>query len=176
LCTCLREFMHMTCTLVRVGLCPRQSTPSSRQPNHPVLTITPTSNSCQLPVSQNEIVSNHDELMCNFFAQADALAYGKSGTELRSQNVPDFLVPHRCGGFGGRAGMRRRCVGWARGERIGRLGWSCLSGCVRPPGALCHAFEGPSGSNGRRGAARLLLFSALAGFGRGGKSNVKEQT
>ncbi|CAM6006630.1 unnamed protein product, partial [Sphagnum balticum] len=24
-----------------------------------------------------EIVSNHDELMCNFFAQADALAYGK---------------------------------------------------------------------------------------------------
>ncbi|KIZ06944.1 glucose-6-phosphate isomerase [Monoraphidium neglectum] len=44
---------------------------------------------------KNEIVSNHDELMCNFFAQADALAYGKSGTELRSQNVPDFLVPHR---------------------------------------------------------------------------------
>ena len=24
-----------------------------------------------------EVVSNHDELMCNFFAQADALAYGK---------------------------------------------------------------------------------------------------
>lgn len=22
-------------------------------------------------------MSNHDELMCNFFAQADALAYGK---------------------------------------------------------------------------------------------------
>ncbi|CAI7822899.1 unnamed protein product [Closterium sp. NIES-54] len=26
---------------------------------------------------KGEIVSNHDELMCNFFAQADALAYGK---------------------------------------------------------------------------------------------------
>jgi glucose-6-phosphate isomerase len=46
---------------------------------------------------QDEIVSNHDELMCNFFAQADALAYGKSREELRSQNVPDYLIPHRCG-------------------------------------------------------------------------------
>lgn len=44
---------------------------------------------------QDEIVSNHDELMCNFFAQADALAYGKSREELRSQNVPDYLIPHR---------------------------------------------------------------------------------
>lgn len=40
-------------------------------------------------------MSNHDELMCNFFAQADALAYGKSREELRSQNVPDYLIPHR---------------------------------------------------------------------------------
>ena len=36
---------------------------------------------------QNEVVSNHDELMCNFFAQADALANGKSAIELRSQQV-----------------------------------------------------------------------------------------
>jgi hypothetical protein len=33
--------------------------------------------------------------MCNFFAQADALAYGKSREELRAQNVPDYLIPHR---------------------------------------------------------------------------------
>ncbi|CAD7697833.1 unnamed protein product [Ostreobium quekettii] len=44
---------------------------------------------------KGEIVSNHDELMCNFFAQADALAYGKSPVELRAQNVPDHLIPHR---------------------------------------------------------------------------------
>ena len=50
------------------------------------------------PCPQNEIVSNHDELMCNFFAQADALAYGKTSLELRSSNVPDYLVPHRCAG------------------------------------------------------------------------------
>lgn len=44
---------------------------------------------------RNEIVSNHDELMCNFFAQADALANGKSPVELRAENVPDGLIPHR---------------------------------------------------------------------------------
>ena len=30
------------------------------------------------------MVSNHDELMCNFFAQADALATGKTPIELRA--------------------------------------------------------------------------------------------
>ncbi|XP_024528402.1 glucose-6-phosphate isomerase, cytosolic [Selaginella moellendorffii] len=42
-----------------------------------------------------EPVSNHDELMCNFFAQADALAYGKTPDELRAEGVPDSLVPHK---------------------------------------------------------------------------------
>lgn len=32
-------------------------------------------------------MSNHDELMSNFFAQADALALGKTPIELRSENV-----------------------------------------------------------------------------------------
>ena len=41
------------------------------------------------------MVSNHDELMCNFFAQADALATGKSAIELRAEQVPDYLVPHK---------------------------------------------------------------------------------
>ena len=44
---------------------------------------------------KNEVVSNHDELMCNFFAQADALAYGKTHDELRASDVPEDLVPHR---------------------------------------------------------------------------------
>ncbi len=33
--------------------------------------------------------------MCNFFAQADALANGKSEMELRSEQVPEYLVPHK---------------------------------------------------------------------------------
>ncbi|CAI7925038.1 unnamed protein product, partial [Closterium sp. NIES-53] len=44
---------------------------------------------------KGEIVSNHDELMCNFFAQADALAYGKTGEELKAEGVPDHLIPHK---------------------------------------------------------------------------------
>eukprot|EP00245_Coleochaete_scutata_P004800 TRINITY_DN177_c0_g5_i1.p1 TRINITY_DN177_c0_g5~~TRINITY_DN177_c0_g5_i1.p1 ORF type:complete len:573 (-),score=108.68 TRINITY_DN177_c0_g5_i1:883-2601(-) len=42
-----------------------------------------------------EPVSNHDELMSNFFAQADALAYGKTPEELRAENVPEHLVSHK---------------------------------------------------------------------------------
>eukprot|EP00854_Cymbomonas_tetramitiformis_P002537 gene2537-3287_t len=44
---------------------------------------------------KGEIVSNHDELMCNFFAQADALAMGKTAVELRSESCPDSLIPHK---------------------------------------------------------------------------------
>ena len=42
-----------------------------------------------------EAVSNHDELMCNFFAQADALAYGKSVAELKAEGVPAHLHAHK---------------------------------------------------------------------------------
>lgn len=44
---------------------------------------------------KGEVVSNHDELMCNFFAQADALAVGKSPIDLRAEGVPDYLIPHK---------------------------------------------------------------------------------
>jgi glucose-6-phosphate isomerase len=44
---------------------------------------------------KGEIVSNHDELMCNFFAQADALAVGKTSVELRAEGCPDSLIPHK---------------------------------------------------------------------------------
>ncbi|KAK8969479.1 Glucose-6-phosphate isomerase, cytosolic 1 [Platanthera guangdongensis] len=44
---------------------------------------------------EGEIVSNHDELMSNFFAQPDALAYGKSPDQLQLENVADHLIPHK---------------------------------------------------------------------------------
>lgn len=48
------------------------------------------------PISlDNEIVSNHDELMSNFFAQPDALAYGKTIDELKSAGVPEELHTHK---------------------------------------------------------------------------------
>eukprot|EP00743_Colponemidia_sp_Colp-15_P003082 GILK01003331.1.p1 GENE.GILK01003331.1~~GILK01003331.1.p1 ORF type:complete len:556 (+),score=86.06 GILK01003331.1:155-1669(+) len=50
----------------------------------------------QHPISlPGEPVSNHDELMSNFFAQPDALAYGKTEEELRREGVPEPLIPHK---------------------------------------------------------------------------------
>jgi glucose-6-phosphate isomerase len=42
-----------------------------------------------------EPVSNHDELMSNFFAQPDALAYGKTEEEVRAEGNPEHLVNHK---------------------------------------------------------------------------------
>ncbi|KAK7381336.1 hypothetical protein VNO78_33958 [Psophocarpus tetragonolobus] len=44
---------------------------------------------------KGEVVSNHDELMSNFFAQPDALAYGKTPEQLKKENVAPHLVPHK---------------------------------------------------------------------------------
>jgi len=42
-----------------------------------------------------EPVSNHDELMSNFFAQPDALACGRSDEDLVAEGVPAALRPHK---------------------------------------------------------------------------------
>jgi glucose-6-phosphate isomerase len=42
-----------------------------------------------------ENVTNHDELMSNFFAQPDALAIGKTEADLKSEGVPAHLWPHK---------------------------------------------------------------------------------
>ncbi|KAI3464969.1 hypothetical protein Pfo_021632 [Paulownia fortunei] len=44
---------------------------------------------------KGELVSNHDELMSNFFAQPDALAYGKTPEQLLNENVPHHLITHK---------------------------------------------------------------------------------
>ncbi|KAL6779793.1 PGI1B [Auxenochlorella protothecoides x Auxenochlorella symbiontica] len=44
---------------------------------------------------KGELVSNHDELMCNFFAQADALAMGKESVALRAEGLPQSIIPHK---------------------------------------------------------------------------------
>ena len=50
----------------------------------------------QNPVAlEGEPVSNHDELMSNFFAQPDALAYGKTLNEVAQEGVPEELRHHK---------------------------------------------------------------------------------
>ena len=43
----------------------------------------------------NPLGRHHDLLMANVFAQAEALAFGKTGDELRADGVDEALVPHR---------------------------------------------------------------------------------
>ncbi|MGF7237466.1 MAG: glucose-6-phosphate isomerase, partial [Frankia sp.] len=38
---------------------------------------------------------HHDLLMANFFAQTEALAFGKTSAEVAAEGVPDRLVPHK---------------------------------------------------------------------------------
>src|SRR3954466_720773 len=45
--------------------------------------------------SLNPVGDHHDLLMANVFAQAEALAFGKTAEEVRREGTPDRLVPHR---------------------------------------------------------------------------------
>lgn len=45
------------------------------------------------------LIAQHDLLMANFFAQTQALAFGKTPEEVRAEGVPEELVPHKT--FGG---------------------------------------------------------------------------
>ncbi len=45
--------------------------------------------------SHNPIGTHHDNLMANFFAQTEALAFGKTAEEVRAEGTPEELVPHK---------------------------------------------------------------------------------
>ena len=45
--------------------------------------------------SDNPIGQHHDLLMSNVFAQAEALAFGKTADEVRAEGVSESLVPHK---------------------------------------------------------------------------------
>jgi glucose-6-phosphate isomerase len=43
----------------------------------------------------NRIGRHHDMLLANVFAQAEALAFGKTPEQVKAEGTPDWLVPHR---------------------------------------------------------------------------------
>jgi glucose-6-phosphate isomerase len=45
--------------------------------------------------SLNPLGDHHDYLIANVFAQAEALAFGKTAAEVQAEGSPDWLVPHR---------------------------------------------------------------------------------
>ncbi len=45
--------------------------------------------------SLNPLGRHHDMLLANVFAQAEALAFGKTAEQVKKEGTPDWLVPHR---------------------------------------------------------------------------------
>ena len=45
--------------------------------------------------SLNPLGRHHDILLANMFAQAEALAFGKTPEQVKAEGIPDWLVPHR---------------------------------------------------------------------------------
>ncbi|HEY9110815.1 MAG TPA: glucose-6-phosphate isomerase [Rhodanobacteraceae bacterium] len=45
--------------------------------------------------SLNPLGGQHDLLMANLFAQTEALAFGKTPVQVRAEDTPEWLVPHR---------------------------------------------------------------------------------
>jgi glucose-6-phosphate isomerase len=43
----------------------------------------------------NPLGRHHDMLIANVFAQTEALAFGKTAEEVKTEGTPDWLVPHR---------------------------------------------------------------------------------
>ncbi len=43
----------------------------------------------------NPLGPHHDMLIANVFAQAEALAFGKTAEQVKAEGTPDWLVPHR---------------------------------------------------------------------------------
>ena len=43
----------------------------------------------------NPLGRHHDMLLANVFAQTEALAFGKTGEQVKAEGTPDWLVPHR---------------------------------------------------------------------------------
>ena len=47
------------------------------------------------PRRSTRSAEHHDMLMANVFAQAEALAFGKTAEQVKAEGTPDWLVPHR---------------------------------------------------------------------------------
>ncbi len=67
----------------------------------------------------NPLGRHHDLLMANFFAQTEALAFGKTAAEVKADGVPDFQVLHRT--FEGNHPTNTLLLNRLTPESLGRL-------------------------------------------------------
>ena len=67
----------------------------------------------------NSLGRHHDILLANVFAQAEALAFGKTPEQVKAEGTPDWLVPHRV--FEGNRPSNTILVGRLSPETLGKL-------------------------------------------------------
>jgi glucose-6-phosphate isomerase len=67
----------------------------------------------------NTLGRHHDVLIANVFAQAEALAFGKTSEEVKAEGTPDWLVPHRT--FEGNRPSNMIVMDWLTPAALGRL-------------------------------------------------------
>lgn len=111
---------------------------------------------------QGEKVSSHEELMCNFFAQPDALACGKDAAALRAEGVPEHLVPHKA--FTGDTHAAEGVWTARRVETTPRA-VPAIEGCCCCTGACQTQRDGASGSGVMARVAALLAHVPLVPAG-----------
>ena len=76
---------------------------------------------------------HHDMLMANVFAQAEALAFGKTAEQVKAEGTPDWLVPHRV--FEGNRPSNTILAERLTPERLGKL-VALYEHCVFTQGAI----------------------------------------
>ena len=100
----------------------------------------------------NPLRDHHDLLMSNVFAQAEALAFGKTEEEVRAEGTPDHIVPHRVM-EGNRPDQRDPRRG-AHAARAGEPGGALRAPGVHPGRGLAGRLVRPVGGGAGQGARR----------------------
>ena len=83
----------------------------------------------------NPVGRHHDLLLANVFAQGEALAFGKTPEQVKSEGTPDWLVPHRV--FEGNRPSNTILAEQLSPETLGKL-IALYEHCVFTQGAIWH--------------------------------------
>ena len=88
--------------------------------------------------SLNPLGRHHDMLLANVFAQAEALAFGKTAEQVKAEGTPDWLVPHRV--FEGNRPSKRSAGGKTHAGDAGQAGRSLRTLGIYPGHHLADRF------------------------------------
>ena len=88
--------------------------------------------------------------MANVFAQAEALAFGKTAEEVKAEGTPDWLVPHRT--FEGNRPSNTILAEQLTPEMLGKLDRPLRAQRLHPGHHLADRFLRPVGRRARQGA------------------------